>query len=84
MCGRAPSCAATPSASSRSQTSFQDNSVAHTDPGFPMVIGADCVIGHQVIVHGAAIGARCLIGMGTMLLNGARSARSASSAPARW
>ena len=50
--------------------SFQDNSVAHTDPGYPIVIGADCVIGHGVIVHGATIGARCLIGMGSTLLNG--------------
>lgn len=51
-------------------TSFQDNSVAHTDPGFPIVIGPDCVVGHSVIVHGATIGARCLIGMGSTLLNG--------------
>ena len=51
-------------------SSFQDNSVAHTDPGFPLVVGPDCVIGHQVIVHGAVIGARCLIGMGSTLLNG--------------
>lgn len=51
-------------------SSFQDNSVAHTDPGFPVVIGPDCVVGHAVIVHGATIGARCLIGMGSTLLNG--------------
>ena len=53
-----------------SHTSFQDNSVAHTDPGYPVVVGPDCVIGHGVIVHGATIGARCLIGMGSTLLNG--------------
>ena len=51
-------------------TSFQDNSVAHTDPGFPRDVGPDCVIGHNVILHGATIGARCLIGMGAILLNG--------------
>ena len=51
-------------------TSFQDNSVAHTDPGFPIVVGPDCVIGHNVILHGATVGARCLIGMGAILLNG--------------
>jgi carbonic anhydrase/acetyltransferase-like protein (isoleucine patch superfamily) len=51
-------------------TSFQDNSVAHSDPGFPVVIGADSVVGHAVIVHGATIGVRCLIGMGSTLLNG--------------
>jgi len=53
-----------------SHTSFQDNSIAHTDPGWPLVVGPDCVIGHGVIVHGATIGARCLIGMGSTLLNG--------------
>jgi carbonic anhydrase/acetyltransferase-like protein (isoleucine patch superfamily) len=51
-------------------TSFQDNSVAHSDPGFPVVVGPDCVVGHGVIVHGAVIGARSLIGMGSTLLNG--------------
>ena len=53
-----------------SHTSFQDNSVAHTDPGYPIVIGPDCVVGHGVILHGATVGARCLIGMGSTLLNG--------------
>jgi len=51
-------------------TSFQDNAVAHTDPGFPVVVGPDCVIGHGVVLHGATVGARCLIGMGAILLNG--------------
>jgi carbonic anhydrase/acetyltransferase-like protein (isoleucine patch superfamily) len=51
-------------------TSFQDNAVAHTDPGFPIVVGPDCIIGHNVILHGATVGARCLIGMGAILLNG--------------
>jgi carbonic anhydrase/acetyltransferase-like protein (isoleucine patch superfamily) len=51
-------------------TSFQDNSVTHSDPGYPVVVGPDCVIGHAVILHGAKVGARCLIGMGSTLLNG--------------
>ena len=51
-------------------TSFQDNSVAHTDPGYPVEVGPDCVIGHNVVLHGATVGARCLIGMGAILLNG--------------
>lgn len=51
-------------------TSFQDNSVAHTDPGFPVTVGPDCVVGHNVVLHGATVGARCLIGMGAILLNG--------------
>ena len=52
------------------RVSFQDNSVAHADPGFPVTIGCGCIVGHGVIVHGATIGARCLIGMGSTLLNG--------------
>jgi len=50
--------------------SFQDNSVAHTDLGFPLLIGRDTLVGHGVIVHGATIGERCLIGMNSVLLNG--------------
>jgi len=53
------------------QTSFQDNSIAHSDPGFPVDIGPNCIVGHGVIVHGARIGEGCLIGMGSTLLNGA-------------
>jgi carbonic anhydrase/acetyltransferase-like protein (isoleucine patch superfamily) len=52
--------------------SFQDNSVAHTDQGFPMFVGRDTLIGHGVVVHGAIIGEGCLIGMGSVLLNGCR------------
>jgi carbonic anhydrase/acetyltransferase-like protein (isoleucine patch superfamily) len=51
-------------------TSLQDNSVAHTDAGHPVMVGPDCVIGHGVILHGATLGARCLVGMGSTLLNG--------------
>ena len=51
-------------------TSLQDNCVAHTDAGHPLVVGPDCVIGHGVILHGATVGARCLVGMGSTLLNG--------------
>src|SRR5271155_3697516 len=51
---------------------IQDNATLHTDPGFPMTIGPNCVIGHNVILHGCTIGANSLIGMGAILLNGAR------------
>lgn len=51
-------------------SNLQDNCVAHTDDDFPLTIGPDCVIGHSVIVHGATVGARCLVGMGSILLNG--------------
>jgi len=54
------------------RSQIQDNSTLHTDPGFPISIGPDCVIGHNVILHGCAIGPRVLIGMGAIVLNGAR------------
>jgi carbonic anhydrase/acetyltransferase-like protein (isoleucine patch superfamily) len=54
------------------RSQIQDNATLHTDPGFPMVIGANCVIGHNVILHGCTIGDNSLIGMGAILLNGAR------------
>ena len=54
------------------RSQIQDNATLHTDPGFPMVIGPDCVIGHNVILHGCTIGANSLIGMGAIVLNGAR------------
>src|ERR1700728_269025 len=54
------------------RSQIQDNATLHTDPGFPMTIGPDCVIGHNVILHGCTIGANSLVGMGAIMLNGAR------------
>jgi carbonic anhydrase/acetyltransferase-like protein (isoleucine patch superfamily) len=54
------------------RSQIQDNATLHTDPGFPMTIGPDCVIGHNVILHGCTIGPSSLVGMGAILLNGAR------------
>jgi carbonic anhydrase/acetyltransferase-like protein (isoleucine patch superfamily) len=54
------------------RSQVQDNATLHTDPGFPMVIGSNCVIGHNVILHGCTIGDDSLIGMGAVVMNGAR------------
>ena len=54
------------------RSQIQDNATLHTDPGFPMVIGENCVIGHNVMLHGCMIGANSLIGMSATLLNGAK------------
>ena len=54
------------------RSQIQDNATLHTDPGFPITVGPDCVIGHSVILHGCTIGAHALIGMGAIVLNGAR------------
>src|SRR5207253_7209447 len=57
------------------RTQIQDNATLHTDPGFPIVIGHDCVIGHNVVLHGCTIADNSLIGMGAIVLNGARIGR---------
>ncbi|MFN0218165.1 MAG: gamma carbonic anhydrase family protein [Hyphomicrobium sp.] len=53
------------------RSNVQDGSVLHTDPGFPLTVGPDCTIGHMVMLHGCRIGARSLIGIGSIILNGA-------------
>jgi carbonic anhydrase/acetyltransferase-like protein (isoleucine patch superfamily) len=40
--------------------------------GDPLSIGADVTVGHQVILHGCTIEDRCLIGMGSLVMDGAR------------
>ena len=54
------------------RSQIQDNSTLHTDPGFPLTIGDDCVIGHNVVLHGCTIASNSLVGMGAIVLNGAR------------
>jgi len=51
-------------------TNVQDLVMIHADPGIPNEIGESIVIGHGSILHGASIGPRCLIGMGSILLTG--------------
>src|SRR5256714_6270834 len=54
------------------RSQIQDNATLHTDPGFPLTIGHDCVIGHNVVLHGCTVADNSLIGMGAIVLNGAR------------
>ena len=54
------------------RSQIQDNATLHTDPGFPLTIGSNCVIGHNVVLHGCIIGDDSLIGMGAILLNGVK------------
>lgn len=56
-------------------SNVQENCVLHTDMGFPLVIGANCTIGHKAMLHGCTIGEGSLIGMGATILNGARIGR---------
>ncbi len=52
-------------------TNIQDNSVLHSDMGFPLKIGKGITIGHKAMLHGCTIGDNSLIGIGATILNGA-------------
>jgi len=52
-------------------SNVQEGAVLHTDPGFPLAIGANVTIGHQAMLHGCTIGEGALIGIQAVILNGA-------------
>lgn len=52
-------------------TNLQEQTVIHTDPGYPCTLGENCTIGHKAMLHGCTIGAGTLVGMGATILNGA-------------
>ena len=52
------------------ETSFQDQSVAHTSKGLPVKIGKRVVVGHRATIHGAVVGDESMVGMGANLLDG--------------
>lgn len=53
-------------------SNVQDLCCLHTDPGFPLTIGANVTVGHRAMLHGCTIGDASLIGMGATVLNGAK------------
>jgi carbonic anhydrase/acetyltransferase-like protein (isoleucine patch superfamily) len=60
------------------RTSVQDGSVLHithagpfNPDGFPLLIGDDVTIAHKVMLHGCSVGSRVLIGMGSIVMDGA-------------
>lgn len=57
-------------------SNVQENAVLHTDPGFPLVVGPGCTVGHKAMLHGCVIGENSLIGMGATVLNGAQIGRN--------
>ncbi|MDR3417317.1 MAG: gamma carbonic anhydrase family protein [Nevskia sp.] len=52
-------------------SNIQDGSVLHTDPGFKLVVGRGCTVGHQVTLHGCTVGDHSLVGIRSVVLNGA-------------
>lgn len=54
------------------RTSIQDNAVVHATGGWhDAIVGDDCTVGHNVVLHGCRIGDRVLVGMGSIVLDAA-------------
>lgn len=51
-------------------TNLQDGTIVHVDTGLPTRIGARVGVGHRAILHACTVEDDCLIGMGSVLLNG--------------
>ena len=60
------------------RTNIQDGSVLHVTrktasqpDGFPLIIGDDVTVGHKCMLHGCSLGNRILVGMGSIIMDGA-------------
>ncbi|MFC3394048.1 gamma carbonic anhydrase family protein [Brenneria rubrifaciens] len=60
------------------RSNIQDGSVLHithcsekNPEGNPIIIGEDVTVGHKAMLHGCKIGNRVLVGMGSIILDGA-------------
>jgi len=54
------------------ETNIQDNCTVHIDEGSPASIGDRVTVGHNSVLHGCTVEDDVLIGMGSVVLNGAR------------
>jgi gamma-carbonic anhydrase len=61
------------------RTNIQDGTVVHCDrakpgrpEGFPTFIGDDVLIGHMAMVHGCTLEDRAFVGLGAIVMDGAR------------
>ena len=60
------------------RTNIQDGSILHVSHdsefapgGYPLSIGDDVTVGHNAVVHACTVEDMCLVGMGSVLLDGA-------------
>jgi len=53
-------------------SNVQDGTVMHTDMGSPLNIGKNVTIGHNVMLHGCDVDDNTLIGINSVILNGAK------------
>ena len=53
-------------------TNIQDNCVVHVDYDHPVTVGENVTVGHGAILHGCTVSDNTLIGMGAIVLDGAK------------
>jgi carbonic anhydrase/acetyltransferase-like protein (isoleucine patch superfamily) len=52
-------------------TNIQDNAVVHVSDAYSCTIGNHVTVGHSAIVHACKVGDETLVGMGSVILDGA-------------
>ncbi len=55
-----------------SWSNIQDGSILHGNEGMPTAVGNWVTVGHRAILHACQVADHCLIGMGAIVLSGAR------------
>jgi carbonic anhydrase/acetyltransferase-like protein (isoleucine patch superfamily) len=53
-------------------SNIQDNAVIHVNYNMPSIIGNFVTVGHGAIIHGATVGDFVIVGMGAIVLDGAK------------
>ncbi|KGT39185.1 MAG: gamma carbonic anhydrase family protein [Heyndrickxia faecalis] len=53
------------------KVNVQDNCVLHESPQTPLILEDEVTVGHQVILHSCHVWTKALIGMGSIILDGA-------------
>ncbi|MDD4369620.1 MAG: gamma carbonic anhydrase family protein [Anaerostipes sp.] len=54
------------------KSNVQENCTIHTDFNYPVIVGDRVTIGHNAILHGCTIGDETMVGMGSIVMNGAK------------
>lgn len=55
----------------RAGANVQDGAVLHGPPGLTTEVGSGATVAHNCVVHGAILGAECLVANGSVVLDGA-------------